>query len=1563
MNSPHDDQRAQQLLRVNEYVVSQQQAYAALSTEEQRQRGPCTLDHLLEQVMRHLADDVSDGDGGGVHVSTTELPFAVRDIPALATLAALQMRLTATVLSAISTHPIITLFDLEEWICAREGVDSFIDLGCGVGLQVLPVVQQYFQLRANSIVFPVRTRDVLTFLLSDPDARELLLYGGGDARDLLNRFSHFYERTVLAVSTSETDCSSSRSRSRRVQNVRQLGVHVQDYASFLAMLAQELVHMEETTRTSAGVATSCVYRCEQNRPLYERAMQSFDAACAERALIAEVRHAREVAGAAAAAAHRRTHADKGDDDASGAARATIDTGVVSSSYSSTAAARSWSFVVSCTEREARQYAVPLTLWRDAPLAGSSLGGVQLCFHLGADPTATNTVDGVHEVKDGGTARCTNEMRRLAVDAVPSGAADSVLVTSSSLPDRCATPAGPPPLRRRRGTVVSDVTSCALSAPATEAPVVAVPLPASSARSTLLSALLQPAGSMGLAPTGGAAVVVSSESPACAEGMQGSSHTTETVSHVHTREAAVAAPTPLEELCAYVRGEVSNGVAAVSPTTDEQTCVERIDTATRLLERLCAGDTVSADFLFEVWGCVQKRFTQLRAASSVSSRQDEASQPIPASVTPLFFSEWRQRRFIPLFTLPTVSSYGNSGSAAAPNSVSRLAALRRHLAGGVAGCSSGMGGSPGTTQNGSSSSTASRVGTALVLSEIVYMASPAEVCWTSWLPAAPSASPAPALAYASLEQHYPQRLQSCFSDVFGVAVAPTMAAWCTTAACLRRVLSPAFLSEAFAQEYLDSFARCVEADVEARLLGSGATTAKTDAPSCSPAGKPWTRTEAALQAALNALREALKISPWRAGLFPCDRAWRCALDGLLYATPRLCGYHGVLLTPVAEAQGNVPPLRVLRFTTAAPSWCVGAALHFLGIRSLDDVVETRVSFSSTIHTQASGVLHEKIAAMVPYLQGFCRSRFPQWYAMAYTPLQQRLRHLRVVLTTAGATAPQQLLRLHWDGHVYAYQRDIRLEYVAAHNILFGTAEDYAVPMLAEALLPLFTPLPFTKEEDFVEWRGVLSALLGAVSSLQSSFDDWDSVATQRQLHTQVEEVLAGVAATYGFAPYHHVERVGGGDDPAAKAEVVAPHHAHTSQLDNGVAAAVTVGAGSFGAQCRNDTAAELPFPLPSRPFARYQSYFPPGTDALRQPRGPPTRSGGDPARSSHPPQQPHGHRDAALIRKLTRTDAAELAAAGCDVTRASGVVATRGALQQRLSGDGRLRITVALPGSGGRTSVVTSHPAWLNFPMAVNVGRVVASCTGNSGLSLANRKEGEEEEEEKQTADEPLDDDFLSFQYHRREPMKPSATVVSAGCKRMRGEASDVAVHDRHHDSRSQSLASASWWMRPPASSTIAGGGGTDTPAYAVAAERFVYELLCSEYAEQMQRDGVRVLWVNEHTEAGSPFDILIARPRSSSAALLRRGNGPNGESPEGWDVVAYVEVKSTCTAHRQEFELSLAELLFAARFGAAYKVYRVFGASTDPLRRMRCVVYADLVQMWYRAELTITSEIRVTPSK
>lgn len=86
--------------------------------------------------------------------------------------------------------------------------------------------------------------------------------------------------------------------------------------------------------------------------------------------------------------------------------------------------------------------------------------------------------------------------------------------------------------------------------------------------------------------------------------------------------------------------------------------------------------------------------------------------------------------------------------------------------------------------------------------------------------------------------------------------------------------------------------------------------------------------------------------------------------------------------------------------------------------------------------------------------------------------------------------------------------------------------------------------------------------------------------------------------------------------------------------------------------------------------------------------------------------------------------------------------------------------------------------------------------------------------------------------------------------------------------------------------------------------------------------GVRAVWVNEASESGLPYDIVIT---GSGGGGSMGGVGARGGGAER--VLAYVEVKSSSSNDKHLFEVSRREMEFAEREGAKYHILRVWGAT------------------------------------
>lgn len=102
------------------------------------------------------------------------------------------------------------------------------------------------------------------------------------------------------------------------------------------------------------------------------------------------------------------------------------------------------------------------------------------------------------------------------------------------------------------------------------------------------------------------------------------------------------------------------------------------------------------------------------------------------------------------------------------------------------------------------------------------------------------------------------------------------------------------------------------------------------------------------------------------------------------------------------------------------------------------------------------------------------------------------------------------------------------------------------------------------------------------------------------------------------------------------------------------------------------------------------------------------------------------------------------------------------------------------------------------------------------------------------------------------------------------------------------------------------------------------EQLVFSYLRSRVQPGHSVRWVNENSESGLPFDLMVVKHDSLAQTA-------------GEVVVAYIEVKSTATQNRSWFEVSHREWLLAQQYGDKYQIYRVFGAGTADAKVKRVV--------------------------
>ncbi|CCW61073.1 unnamed protein product [Phytomonas sp. EM1] len=823
-------------------------------------------------------------------------------------------------------------------------------------------------------------------------------------------------------------------------------------------------------------------------------------------------------------------------------------------------------------------------------------------------------------------------------------------------------------------------------------------------------------------------------------------------------------------------------------------------------------------------------------------------------------------------------------------------------------------------------------------EVLLLATPAEVCWEASKDSEGDASdvfsPSPALFHASLAGFYGPSLKSFFCDQLGVSEGPNTLSWFLSMRVNHRRFSPwEFEREGLRARSLRMLALCVKEDY-ARRVARFTKAPRSSSLSFSAEHPPPPVGALALDELLSSLPEAAARSAW---VFPFHGLWCRGIDDLFLASPRHWGVSELYVKPIQPS--NAPGLRAIP-AEEEPHFAVAALLRRSGVRLLDEHLVQRVSFDTLALSNDAGRLHRSIALIVPYLQTFLCRRDRAWYEMIYDRLSERLRSFRVVLGRQSA-----LLEGFWheNGIFYASSREpLKLCYLAVHNTLYGEEGVYTPQVLASAVVELFLPL-FTTVGFREELRGVVESFLLALSAvegvgkLEQGYRPTDR--PEEISHKEWEEALKEIAYKLQLKPFcEYVDtdlRMEGGEDR------------RTDESTTGSATSRDPRPSYW-----------IPWTVSATPPERCYSTFPPGCDGFSLPslsfnspnrqagRGPPALGsssirGGPPihSRMSSSPQSFIFNRKLSGAR-ITWDDASFMA----DIT-------SGGVRRRRLE-----------------------------------AGSEAVENDGESNSTRANLTRPGVHEDSDDSDDDPTEEEVIRFTYPSRK---------------------------RGLDTTPSHLISSS-----------ASGGRTadDVDAYATAAERFVFQALKAQY-EGVKPHGkttpsVEVVWVNEHGESGMPYDIVllnrgqscrggahhaedrpkpvvkpaVAIPSSNSSLRNFYNTSPstrqnttmgfcanetntgnfhqqsgkesaiNPHSPNEYDVLEYIEVKSTSSNNRTDFELSLREFILAAKHGPAFKVYRVFKASTSTPGRMHFKVYSDLVRLWITGKLTISGNIRVLPS-
>ncbi|GFE52616.1 hypothetical protein BaOVIS_000200 [Babesia ovis] len=99
-------------------------------------------------------------------------------------------------------------------------------------------------------------------------------------------------------------------------------------------------------------------------------------------------------------------------------------------------------------------------------------------------------------------------------------------------------------------------------------------------------------------------------------------------------------------------------------------------------------------------------------------------------------------------------------------------------------------------------------------------------------------------------------------------------------------------------------------------------------------------------------------------------------------------------------------------------------------------------------------------------------------------------------------------------------------------------------------------------------------------------------------------------------------------------------------------------------------------------------------------------------------------------------------------------------------------------------------------------------------------------------------------------------------------------------------------------------------------EQYVYEVLNELLKEEVENHIVSIDWVNKNNESGHPYDLHLRNKRGEEV---------------------FIEVKSSCSNKKDNFEVSYKEWCFAQQKGARYEIFRLSGVGQKSVHLCRLV--------------------------
>jgi hypothetical protein len=120
-------------------------------------------------------------------------------------------------------------------------------------------------------------------------------------------------------------------------------------------------------------------------------------------------------------------------------------------------------------------------------------------------------------------------------------------------------------------------------------------------------------------------------------------------------------------------------------------------------------------------------------------------------------------------------------------------------------------------------------------------------------------------------------------------------------------------------------------------------------------------------------------------------------------------------------------------------------------------------------------------------------------------------------------------------------------------------------------------------------------------------------------------------------------------------------------------------------------------------------------------------------------------------------------------------------------------------------------------------------------------------------------------------------------------------------------------------------------------EMFVFEMLKKKYEDDIERNLIRVEWVNQVKESGLPYDFRIFD--------LSKKN--DFDFDENQNTTMYIEVKSTVKSVQEAFPISYQELTFSHKFSSKFQIYRLYNAGCNDPNDVKVKIISNIPNLLY----------------